>query len=48
MTEQERKDVIDRIWSSSSINIDYLKKNERRGTEKTVQGDGSVNEIYRY
>jgi len=26
MTEQERKDVIDRIWSSSSINIDYLKK----------------------
>jgi len=26
MTEQERKDVIDIIWSSSSINIDYLKK----------------------
>ena len=26
MTEQERKDVIDRIWSSSSINIDCLKK----------------------
>jgi len=26
MKEQERKDVIDRIWSSSSINIDYLKK----------------------
>jgi len=26
MTEQERKDVIDIIWSSLSINIDYLKK----------------------
>ena len=26
MTEQERKGVIDIIWSSSSINIDYLKK----------------------
>jgi len=26
MTDQERKDVIDIIWSSSSINIDYLKK----------------------
>jgi len=26
MTEQERKDVIDIIWSLSSINIDYLKK----------------------
>jgi len=26
MTKQERKDVIDIIWSSSSINIDYLKR----------------------